>query len=424
MTARLPVELEIDFRHFARTPPSPQEFLSFWDELSKYLVGKPLRAGATHEIEHPRDGILRLTVISLPQEVSLIGQDTHFAIHSILEQPKLKNFCARCRALGKSVRGTYACVTCQQARQPDRICEDHVVILSGGMRLDGHPLATCDLHVPDCKCGQRASFWCDGPQCRRRAAWCEQHRKQHPNAPEIIYCPDCYSEVFPVCARPGCTLTATSICEYIKAEGNSCSRRMCSKDVVRWQIYGPHKIGLGLCNQHRQINALSDEQILYQVVAATAMRKLSNPRSRHDLPSLQSIHHILLKPRNKAYGIQAINQMFVTLSAGIGHDNRLEQMMSELLEYHEKYRQANLERDAAEKQLGLPFFEKLKTELRRRGWNEMAEQLVFSDYRPKANVIYIRLPEHLRGRFAGTKHRTVNQLGELIGARIDFERGE
>src|SRR5437588_546984 len=133
MTARPPVELEIDFRQFARSPRDPQEFLSFWDELS----------------------------------------------------------------------------------------EHHVVILSGGMRLDGHPLAACDLHIPNCKCGQRASFWCAGPQCRRRAAWCEQHREQYPNSPEIIYCCDCYSEVFPTCARPGCKLTATNVCEYVKAGGNS-----------------------------------------------------------------------------------------------------------------------------------------------------------------------------------------------------------
>jgi hypothetical protein len=192
---------------------------------------------------------------------------------------------------------------------------------------------------------------------------------------------------------------------------------------MRWQIYGPHKIGLGLCDQHRNIPALGDDQILYQVVAATAMRKLAEPRSRQDLPSLQSVHHILLKARNRAYGIPAINQLFTTLTALTGRGTRLENTMSEMLGRHAQYRQANIERDQSEKQQGLPIFERLKLQLRATGMSEIADQLTFSDYRPKTRVIYVRLPEMWRGRMIGKGGTRIKQLGEAIGAKIDFERG-
>lgn len=193
---------------------------------------------------------------------------------------------------------------------------------------------------------------------------------------------------------------------------------------MRWQIYGPHKIGLGLCDQHRNIRPLRDDEVLYQVVAATAIRKLVDRRSRQYLPSLQSVHHILLKARDRAYGIPAINDLFTGLAARIGQKTELEQIMSEMLRRHADYRQENIKRDQSEKRLGLPIFEKLKTQLRYAGLTEIADQLIFSDYRPKANVIFVRLPQTLRGRMIGRSGSRIKELGQAIGAKIDFERGD
>jgi hypothetical protein len=425
MSTRLPVELEIDLRQYARTLRDPEEFVTFWGGLSRHLVGKPLREGTTHEIEHPRDGILRLTIISLPPDGSLVSHETLFAVHSILERPTPTNFCARCDAAGVRRHGAYTCVVCQRGPEPARVCESHVSILTGGMRLDDPLQATCDLHVPQCKCGQQASFWCVGPRCGRGAAWCDRHRKQHPNDQETVYCPDCYEEVFPTCthSRSQCRLTATSACEYV-SDGRSCGRRSCSLHDLRWQIYGPHKIGLGLCELHRRMKERSDEEILHQVVAATAVRRLKSRDDRQGLPSLQSVRNILLNARAKFYDLTAVNDMFASLSRRLGGRDSLERMMSSLLRRHEPRRAADLARDEEERRVGMELFEKLVAEVRRRRWHEIADQLAFSDYRPATNRLYIKLPVHLRGRLAGTNHRTFNQLSRVVGASIDFERGE
>jgi hypothetical protein len=423
MSVPQPVELEIDFRSFANPPRSPQAFASFWDELSARLAGRPLTPGMTQAMEHPRDGILRLTVISLPPGGHVIGPDARFAVHSILEPPRLKNFCTRCEADSRKTHGAYTCLACEHERRPERVCEDHVVILEGGMRLDARPRATCDLHVPNCECGQRAFFWCGGPLCGRRVAWCERHRRQHPNDPETAYCLGCYAEVFPECSFTRCDQTGTGACEYVAPDGSSCGRKVCSLHLVRWQIYGPHKLGLGLCGLHRNVAALGDDQLLFQVTAATAIRKLREPRARHDLPSLQSIRHILLKARSRAYDIMAVNSLFVTLAARVGQQNQLERTMSELLRHHAKYRAANIERDQSEKQLGLQIFERLKAQLRLMGLSDVADQIIFSDYRPKSNILFVHLREDLRRHMIGRGGIRIKQLREALGANITFEQG-
>lgn len=424
MRPQLPVELEVDFRDFHAAPETAQEFVSFWGRLSGQLAGKPLRAGATYEVEHPRDGVLRLSVLALPPEHAVVGRDTPFAIHSILERPRLRRVCGRCSAAGAKSYSAYSCPACRDASRPDRLCDRHVVILNGGMRLDGRLNATCEEHVPACRCGRRASFWCAGPRCRRAAAWCDLHRRQHPNAPDLFHCLDCYGELFPECGHPRCAFTATAFCEFVVDGGASCGRRMCSKHVLRWQVYGPHRIGLGLCDQHRGVGRLTDDQLVFQLVAATANRKLTAARARHDLPSLQSVHHILLKVRQRAYGIPAIDQLFVRLAQSTGRGDARARAMSDLLEQHARFRSRNVARDVAEKQQGLPFFELLKAALRARGWHEVADAVVFSDYKPNANALYIRLRQDLRGRMIGRGGRTIQELGQQVGAKINFEKGE
>jgi hypothetical protein len=292
------------------------------------------------------------------------------------------------------------------------------------MRLGGRLNATCDAHRPNCRCGQLATFWCAGPRCRRETAWCESHRKQHPNASNIYYCPDCYEQLFPNCTSSRCAFTATGFCEYVLEGGAACARRMCSQHIIRWQIYGPHKIGLGLCDQHLNIPNLTDEQIVYLMVAATANRMLAAPRPRQELPSLHAVRHSLLKVRRRPYEVSDINQMFVCISQRVGLNDRRERAMSELLEYHEPKRARDMKRAEDERQQGLEVFERLKAQLRRIGRNEVADAISFSDYRPVPNVLYVRLPKDLRGHMVGKDHRTINQLRQSLGAGIEFEKGE
>ena len=342
------IDLEIDFRDFADAPKTPADFLSFWQSFARHLVGRNLESGVTREIEQKPNGVFRLSVLSAFSGSVTVAENTRFAVRSILEKPRSKRICFECARNGQNERGIYSCPNCYEAKQKDWLCDNHAVILHGGMTLHTPPRAHCRAHAPACSCRQTAVFWCQGPNCRRKNAWCGQHCKQHPNDSNVFYCPSCYEHVFPACNQTACRNTATGVCENVQADGKICGRRLCSQHISRWQIYGPHKIGLGLCQQHRQIAALSDAQIIYQIVAATALRKMREPRAPHDLPSLQSVNHIFLKARSRNYGLAAINQMFVELIGQTGNQTQLQREMSRLLEKHKQYRQQNIERDNQE----------------------------------------------------------------------------
>lgn len=423
MQTRAPIELQIDFRDFRWSPKTPKEFLQFWDSFSRELAGRPLRAGGTHELEHPSDGVLRLTVISVPADESVVGQDTPFAIHSILEPPQYTRHCSRCSAEGKSSYGAYTCAACRDQRKPAQLCEEHIQILDGGMRLGIRLNATCDTHRPACRCGRLATFWCAGPRCRRETAWCENHRKQHPNASNIHYCLNCYEELFPACTSQRCAFTATGFCEYVLEGGAKCARRVCSQHIIRWQIYGPHKIGIGLCDQHRNLPRLTNEQILYQMVAATTNRMLAASRARQELPSLQSVRHCFIQVKRQAYEIPDINRMFVHLTQSVGRSDKHERAMHDLLLQHEPRRARDMKRDEEERSKGLQLFERLRQQLRVMGRGEVADAISFSDYRPTNNKLFVRLPLDLRKHMIGKDGKTIKQLKQIIGANIEFEVG-
>lgn len=417
------IDLEIDFRDYLNPPKSPKEFISFWNFFVPLLVGKNLESGVTREIERPQQGSFRISVISNFSGSLQITENTKFAIRSILEKSRSKRFCAECQRRGQSQFGIYSCQNCYELRQNDWLCDDHAVILHGGMALKTPPRASCPTHAPLCSCQQKAVYWCQGPNCKAKVAWCGQHCKQHPNDESIFYCPKCYETVFPACNSEKCKNTATGFCEHITDDGKSCGRRLCSRHISRWQIYGPHKIGLGLCYEHRQIAHLEDSQIIYQIVAATAVRKIREPRAFHDLPSLQSVNHIFLKVRNRNYGLDAVNRLFVDIIARTGNQTPLQSTMRKLLEKHKQYREQNIIRDQQEKQEGLRIFEQLKYALLLTGQSDIAEKLVFSDYKPKNKTIFIHLPSDFRARFIGKGGSNIKQLEiRLGGVIVKFEK--
>jgi hypothetical protein len=96
--------------------------------------------------------------------------------------------------------------------------------------------------------------------------------------------------------------------------GKSCDKSICNKHVNRWQIYGPQKLGAALCPDHARVKTLSEDEILYQMVAITAQRKSKQPRRRPNrqqemiaIPSLMSIRHIYINTQNKVVNPEAIN---------------------------------------------------------------------------------------------------------------------
>lgn len=416
------IDLELDFRDYADSPKTPKEFFAFWQMFAPRMIGKNLESGVTREIEHQPRGTFRLSVMSSFFGSALITENTKFAIRSVLEKSPNKRICAACRRAGQDKYGIYSCAVCFQEKQDDWLCDDHAVILHGGMMLEVPPRANCQNHAPLCFCRQRAVYWCEGPGCEKKVAWCGQHCKRHPNDSGIFYCPNCYERVFPACNNTMCKNTATGFCEFIEVD-KSCGRRLCSRHISRWQIYGPHKIGLGLCQEHRRIKELNETQIIHQMVAATAVRKLNEPRGFHSLPSLQSVNHIFLKTQKHNFGLPAINQMFVEITSRTGNQTPIQRKMKELLERHKQIRQQNFSRDQEEKQQGLLIFQKLKYVMTQNGQGDIAEKLGFSDYRPNSKMIFIHLPTDFRARFIGRGGSNVKQLETLIGGFIiKFEK--
>lgn len=434
-----PVEVVVDLRDFRQPPQAPAEFKQFWERLQQGMVGKQLQLQTCYEISHQSQGVLRLTVIALPPEHAIISAQTPFAVHSLLEPPQIRHQCVQCQANRRQTYGAYFCDECGRNGKPGRVCEEHVVILLNGIRHNGHLLSSCNQHIPRCQasqCQSQAVFWCRGPNCvRKHHAWCEKHRRQHPNDRETSYCSDCYAELFPACDVDSCRNTATSICEHVDEETQQiCGRRLCSRHTVRWQIYGPHKEGLGRCSNHRSIRDLRDDQLIYQMVAGTAKRKQKHREDRQNLPSLQSVRHILLKVRRQSYDLRTINQMFESLASRLRQRNDFEKMMGRLLEWHTQTRDKNLLRDEGEKEIGRQVFERVKQEYIRRNLVEVAAALVFSDYKPiriqsdakqpgklQFPLLFVRLDSVWRGRFFGRGGATIKEIGELLNVKINIE---
>jgi hypothetical protein len=114
-----------------------------------------------------------------------------------------------CRNDGRSTYGPFVCQPCRDQGLDGRVCDQHVVILDGSMR------SHCKLHAPQCECGHLATFWCQGINCRRKRAWCEQHRRAHRTDPDRSYCDSCYALEFPKCEQAGCERVGSLECEYV-----------------------------------------------------------------------------------------------------------------------------------------------------------------------------------------------------------------
>ena len=408
-----PVEVMLDLRDYSRRIDSPAGFLSLWDSLSPALQGKELVAGKPYTFEG-RSGTVRFSVIRNP--VSNVSEVTRFAVHSLLEPSSLRYTCHLCEGEGRAEYGPFICVDCRSAGNDGRICDDHVVILDGAM------WAFCRSHAPRCSCGEMATFWCQGPGCRRRTAWCDAHRNHRRNDPDHAYCPDCYSRLYPSCERLGCSNVGTLSCEFIDPRTlKPCDRTACPTHMQRWQVFGPDAEGLALCQQHRGVRALDDQALVAQIVLGTATRRLRLRRSP-SLPTLQSVRHILRKARNRLYDLAEIGRLFESFGADFRGNRALGNEVTGLLRQHGERRVRDMDRDQSEKQQGLVVFEKIRNLLLHKGQSELAASIRFSDYRPRANIIFVIVPETLVGRFIGPGGRNIKELCALASADIKLEK--
>ena len=411
MTNANPIELELNLLQYKTKLKSSEDYLNFWNGLADALQGHTLVAGKTHFIETPQNGKIGLRIISVPRAFSVVTQETNFAIHSVLERPDIRYKCFVCRSYGP--------FRCSEQNCKNRLCDQHVVILDGNMR------AYCPNHAPVCRgSGGRAIFWCDGPRCRGRMAWSEQYRVQHPNDADHWYCRECYALQFPTCSSLYCHDTGTTRCEHVNpSSGESCNRSLCNRHVKRWQIYGPHKLGVALCSEHANIKRLSESEILYQMVAVTTQRLSRWHRSGFiSLPSLMSIRHIFINAKNEIVNPDVIDQRLAQLRRDLAYSSgKLSQDMARMIERSGSKRKRELSSFDNEQGQGRAIFARLVAVLRTQGKEQLADNLRFADYRPRHKLLFVHLDEQYRGAFIGRSGSNIKPLQDSLGVRIQFE---
>lgn len=411
------VEVILDLRQYNERIEGASGFIDLWRALAPALEGQRLGAGQSYNLADPERGKIGITVVSMPDELTICRPETPFAIHSVLEQPVVYYACATCRQEGRRQYGPFVCQRCRDEQRETRLCDEHVVILNGSMA------SFCTQHRPLSPTGEPATFWCAGPQCRRKqVAWGPSDQCAHPNDPDYLYCKECYAEMFPRCdGGVDCKETGSNRCEFVDpATEKSCGIRLCNRHVRRWQIYGPHHLGISLCARHRNISGLSDSQVTYEVVGCSAMRRGNAWR----LPTLGSVRHILQNARGRFYEPPVIYELFRSLSRSLTRDTRLQEEMGRMLRDREPFWQQELKRGAAKLADGRMYFERLKAELRAKNLDRVAEGLSYSDYteRESGKLLFVNLDESLKGLFIGRQGSTKKDIEARLGVRIQFER--
>jgi hypothetical protein len=416
------VWLALDLRKAEWAPLSPDDYREFWGRNVHQLVNFEL---SLHQVVPLRDrqvGEFTLQVTQLPKSFEHVTPSTPFAIHSVLERRQVNFACRCCEKNDVQRHAPLACATCAESSggaapvapsegASPRVCEAHAVILEGALR------AFCPAHAPRCECGATAAGFCFGPACKEHSgvAFCEPHLRPHPNVPSVYFCIACYEALFPPCLSAGCPSVATIRCSHWLDTQTACGKSFCAEHALRWQVYGPEGVGLARCEEHGDLRTLTNEGLIFQLAASALVEQ------RNRLPSLQTVTHILMRPRGHRYALAEVNQLFADVRARRDVSQPFEARMIALIDSHEASRQEDLQRDEDEKALGRPFFEELKNELRRRNLRELADGIIFADFRPQQNCLYIRPGERLRGRLREAGSERIQELSPIIGARILFE---
>lgn len=204
------VPVLLDLRASREVPAGPSGYRSLWALVEPALLLANPREERPLRFDRGDLGHFDVRFVTPPLNPAAFGPDTAFTIVGVVEPSYVRYACATCRTAGQETYGPFLCHVCKEQTQADeRLCDTHVRILDGAFRT------TCPDHEPCCRhCGRGAVFWCDGPRCERRAAWCEQERHHHPGNPEISYCRECFADRFPRCVHPGCRSTGHLRCEF------------------------------------------------------------------------------------------------------------------------------------------------------------------------------------------------------------------
>lgn len=431
------VRLILDLREYRIPIQSPEAFQTFWRAFEQVLAGKAFPAGEPVRVTHPQNGAVSVVFLDSPPPGS---QGLHYSVVSILENPKASGHCACCRETGKEAAASYECPTCKTTDPTAGSCDDHVVILAGGVGNDGRMKSNCINHVPTCKgCASPATFWCHGPLCRGEVAWCRSHGRARRQEPEVDYCPACYEALFPECSVANCNEPGTNHCEHVDpVTGQPCGVRLCNRHAARWQVYGPTKIGLGRCSHHRWVKRLGDEDLAWQVVAGTAWRRLDRKGAEwgYSLPSLAAFAHALRNSRGLAYDYAKARQLYLAVGRRGGADaipTPLRETMKQLMDNAAERWDKDLQKKSRQIHDAAPYLEKLRAAFAAQGLLEASRNVAIADFVPEKTlgngeirpaILFIRLAHPLREGVVNLNGMPRKNFAETIGCGLRFEKDE
>jgi hypothetical protein len=407
LASPMPVEIVLDLRQLLDPPESGPDLLKLWTALAPALHGRSLAAGGEWSLQHPEKGKIGFTIISVPSGETVVGPGTSFAVHSLLEAPVIHHACSVCAEARQRKYGPFLCARCRDEDKQTRLCDEHVIILDGAMT------SVCPRHRPKAANGEWATFWCSGPACRRRqVAWPETDRRRHPIEPSIWYCPGCYADLFPPCSGPVCMAIGSNVCEYVDPlTQRPCGSRLCNRHVRRWQVYGAKLRGLSLCRMHPAIKNQTAEQIIFQVLAGTALRRSIR------LPYLSKVRFTLQKAHGRLYELRVIYELFTKVIR-----NPSSADFARLVRERDVDWKRELVEVGRKQNEGALYFERVRAELVSLGLSQVAAGLVYSDYIAKNKLLFVRLEESLRGRLIGRGGATIKQIQDRVGVMIKFEK--
>lgn len=425
-----PVPVMLDLRSHSRPPASADGYIDLWNRLEPALTTVDPRSGPLVRLDLGDEGEVTVRFLAPSTVPARFGPGTPFAVRGILEPPRVRYACDTCRTAGRTAYGPFTCPGCGTGERPGRVCDDHAVFLEGSLR------SFCAEHLPVCRCGRAARAWCEGPGCRTNRAWCGDHLVPHPVDTSVTYCQDCHTELFPACERRGCRGTGHTRCEHRTLHsGRACGRRMCSEHVTRWKIYGDRSRGLALCGEHgRGLRTSSPAALVALILAGTAARSQARRNHRNGarraafLPRITIVRHIFINTCGEVLDMGALDSLFAGLEGDLrrggnttGRRDHAEAALR-LLQQHAPSRQEDVRRFRDSHEEGHRHFARLRALLRDSGRDDLAEAVVFSDYRSRSGILFVQVPQELRPRFIGTGGAVVKELRAKLGVNIQLER--
>ena len=178
---------------------------------------------------------------------------------------------------------------------------------------------------------------------------------------------------------------------------------------------------------------LEDQEVVLQMVLGTAMRHLRRQRRTGELvaplPSLGSAGHIFMNLRQKP---PDYNQVYRVLKATRNYaegDSPLKREMRALLDRRSKSWSRELTGMEEKANVGQAMLEKIKAAYVQLGYDNVAESLRLSQYKPSTDrrpvpLIFVYIDQSLIGLLYGQKHARRQQVEQQLNVKIYLERDQ